>query len=329
MHHYLQNLTTELGKSSTGTHTVFNVGGPGHQSLETTFNNIMSPLQTPPASSATSRAWTSFHQPDPPIALCSDEFLDHSPLPCHKSSGDPSTVSSIQYHPASPFSFTNSLHSIVESFLSRCEEENLSDSLYAQSQQNELPAAEDVKPLQISFQRNPQICNNNICTFCDDSLANQSDKQRSRACRSSRKRRIRWTEDLHEPFVTIVNCLGGPHKAKPKSILQMMDSDVLTISHIKSHLQKYRSTTCDRKDLQEERSGEGNQPEGVSELQLKIHKQIEESLQLQREVQRSIHEQQEIQRNLQQLIKQHRKQLKIMSDPKNNWLEGLRVKKGQ
>ncbi|KAK4272579.1 hypothetical protein QN277_021115 [Acacia crassicarpa] len=316
MHHYLQNLTTGLGKSSTGTHTVFNVGGPGHQSLETTFNNIMSPLQTPPASSATSRAWTSFHQPaDPPIGFCSDEFLDHSPLPCHKSSGDHSTVSSIQYHSTSPFSFTNSLHSIVESFLSSsCEEESLSDSLYAQSQQNELPAAEDVKPLQISFQRNPQ-----------------SDKQRSRACRSSltRKRRIRWTKDLHEPFVTIVNCLGGPHKAKPKTILQMMDSDVLTISHIKSHLQKYRSSTCDRKDLQEERSGEGNQPEGVSEIQLKIHKQIEESLQLQREVQRSIHEQQEIQRNLQQLIKQHWKQLKIMSDPQNNWLEGRRVKKGQ
>lgn len=55
-------------------------------------------------------------------------------------------------------------------------------------------------------------------------LFTQSDKQRSRACRriitarvsssinsnsKARKRRIRWTKDLHEPFVTIVNSLGG------------------------------------------------------------------------------------------------------------------------
>ncbi|XP_054795096.1 myb family transcription factor PHL5-like, partial [Prosopis cineraria] len=183
------------------------------------------------------------------------------------------------------------------------------------SQENELPvhdaaAATDVKPFEISFQR----IRSAVLTSLWGCLFSLFDQLYSTSRSSlTRKRRIRWTKDLHEPFVMIVDCLGGPEKAKPKSILKMMDSDMLTISHIKSHLQKYRSTICVRKDLRE-KSGEGNGPEGVSELQLKIYKQIEESLQLQLEVQRSLHEQLEIQRNLQLLIKQQRKRLKIMSD---------------
>nr|KYP70595.1 hypothetical protein KK1_009815 [Cajanus cajan] len=35
----------------------------------------------------------------------------------------------------------------------------------------------------------------------------------------------------------IVKSLGGPEKAKPKAILEMMKSDLLSISHVKSHLQ--------------------------------------------------------------------------------------------
>ncbi|XP_028787430.1 myb family transcription factor PHL13-like [Neltuma alba] len=343
MHHSPQIFNLQ-GESGAGTQSLSKVGGPEHQTFETIGLpfNIMSPLQTSTALCGT-RAWTSFHQHDPqidvPSSFCSELPQEiYSPLPCHKSSGDNSAVTAKQYPSASQFSFTNSLHSIVESFLSSSEESFSSSDMYGEcpsdsdryreflgednmslherSKENELraeDAAEEVEPVEISFQhRNLQ----------------SPDKQCSRACgvacvpspintvsRSSltRKRRIRWTKDLHETFVMIVNCLGGPEKAKPKSILKMMDSDMLTISHIKSHLQKYRSTICVRKDLQE-RSGEGNQPEGVFELQLKIHKQIEESLQLQREVQRSLHEQLEIQQNLQLLVKQQRKQLKITSD---------------
>ncbi|KAH7679158.1 Myb domain plants domain-containing protein [Dioscorea alata] len=53
--------------------------------------------------------------------------------------------------------------------------------------------------------------------------------------------RIRWTEDLHRLFVEAVDCLGGHHKATPKHILQLMGVKGLSISHVKSHLQMYRS----------------------------------------------------------------------------------------
>ncbi|RDX97348.1 putative Myb family transcription factor, partial [Mucuna pruriens] len=53
--------------------------------------------------------------------------------------------------------------------------------------------------------------------------------------------RLRWTPELHEYFVEVVEGLGGKNKATPKSILQMMHVKGLRISHIKSHLQMYRN----------------------------------------------------------------------------------------
>uniref|UniRef100_A0A6N2NJD5 Myb-like domain-containing protein n=1 Tax=Salix viminalis TaxID=40686 RepID=A0A6N2NJD5_SALVM len=53
--------------------------------------------------------------------------------------------------------------------------------------------------------------------------------------------RLRWTPDLHEHFVETVERLGGKYKATPRRILQMMGVNELKISHIKSHLQMYRS----------------------------------------------------------------------------------------
>lgn len=55
--------------------------------------------------------------------------------------------------------------------------------------------------------------------------------------------RMRWTEELHRQFVEAVECLGGQDEATPKRILQLMGAKGVSISHIKSHLQMYRSSS--------------------------------------------------------------------------------------
>ncbi|KAJ6778771.1 MYB-LIKE TRANSCRIPTION FACTOR FAMILY PROTEIN [Salix koriyanagi] len=138
----------------------------------------------------------------------------------------------------------------------------------------------------------------------------------------SSKKRIRWTQNLHRKFVECVNRLGGAEKATPKAILKLMDSDGLTIFHVKSHLQKYRSAKY-IPDSSEGKAEKRTSTDDVSQLDVKTESRIREALEVQIDVQRRLHEQLEIQENLQLRIEEQGKQLKMMFDQQQKTTNSL------
>uniref|UniRef100_A0A803PZ90 HTH myb-type domain-containing protein n=2 Tax=Cannabis sativa TaxID=3483 RepID=A0A803PZ90_CANSA len=131
---------------------------------------------------------------------------------------------------------------------------------------------------------------------------------------SSTKSRMRWTQELHEAFVEAVNTLGGNERATPKGILNLMKVPGLTIYHVKSHLQKYRTARY-KPELSEGITGKKSPTaEDVRSQELNTSMGITEALRLQVELQKRLHEQLEHQRKLQLQIEEQGKYLEKMFD---------------
>ncbi|CAN8255662.1 unnamed protein product [Cochlearia groenlandica] len=129
------------------------------------------------------------------------------------------------------------------------------------------------------------------------------------------KQRMRWTPELHEAFVDAVNQLGGSERATPKAVLKLLNNPGLTIYHVKSHLQKYR--TARYKPEPSEVTGESQEMkmtsiEDIKSLDMKTSVEITQALRLQMEVQKRLHEQLEIQRSLQLQIEKQGRYLQMM-----------------
>ncbi|PSR95046.1 Myb family transcription factor [Actinidia chinensis var. chinensis] len=82
-----------------------------------------------------------------------------------------------------------------------------------------------------------------------NSVADEEEKKASssgvRQYIRSKVPRLRWTPDLHLCFLQAIDRLGGQERATPKLVQQVMNVKGLTIAHVKSHLQMYRSKKID------------------------------------------------------------------------------------
>lgn len=77
---------------------------------------------------------------------------------------------------------------------------------------------------------------------------------------------MRWTSSLHARFLHAVELLGGHQRATPKSVLELMDVKDLTLAHVKSHLQMYRTVKSTERPTTS--SGQSDGQDNVSSVEV-------------------------------------------------------------